>query len=227
VSDAALDAGTAVPPTDGDDAQPSTTTGLDDEPQSKGERTRRRLLEIAIELFGISGYRATSVSEITRSAGLTQAASYAYFENKDHLFRAAVDADAGALIREATEQVRAAGIRPRQLLPSLLLYLSGALDHHPLARRVLQGLEPETTEQLVDLPAIHELGALIAETIVTGQQTGEVRLDIDPEAVSAGAEAIVLGLTMSLALGGGAATERHAFGVVSAFDAMLRPSDVP
>jgi hypothetical protein len=29
---------------------------------------------------------------------------------------------------------------------------------------------------------------------------------------------------MSLAVGGGATTERHAFGVVSAFDAMLRPS---
>lgn len=225
MSDAALDAGSAVPPTAGPDAEPSTGTDADDEPQSKGERTRRRLLDIAIELFGISGYRATSVSEITRSAGLTQAASYAYFENKDHLFREAVDTDAAALIHEATDQVRAAGIQPRQLLPSLLLYLSGALDHHPLAKRVLQGLEPEITEQLVDLPAIHEIGALIAEAIVAGQQTGEVRADIDPDAVSAGAEAIVLGLTMSLALGGGAATERHAFGVVTAFDAMLRPSD--
>jgi AcrR family transcriptional regulator len=193
--------------------------------ESKGERTRRRLLEIAIEHFGASGFRATSVSEITRAAGLTQAASYAYFDNKDHLFRASVDQDVGDLIREATDQVRAAQIQPRQLLPALLLYLQGALERHPLTTLPLQGQEPEVLEQLIDLPAVHEIGALVAEAIRDGQQTGDVRGDIDPDAVGAGAEAILLGLVMSLAMGGGATTERHAFGVVSAFDAMLRPAD--
>jgi AcrR family transcriptional regulator len=193
--------------------------------ESKGERTRRRLLEIAIDHFGSSGYRTTSVSEITRAAGLTQAASYAYFDSKDHLFRAAVDEDVAALIREATDQVRAAGIQPRQLLPALLLYMSGGLDRHPLTKLLLQGQEPEVIEQLIDLPAVHDLGGLVAEAIRLGQQSGEVRSDIDPDAVGAGAEAILLGLIMSLAQGGGATTERHAFGVVSAFDAMLRPAD--
>ncbi|MDZ7733072.1 MAG: TetR/AcrR family transcriptional regulator [Acidimicrobiia bacterium] len=191
--------------------------------ESKGERTRRQLLEIAIDHFGSAGFRATSVSEITRTAGLTQAASYAYFDNKEALFREAVDTDAAALVHEAAAQ--AEGVEPRQLIPSLLLFLSGGLERHPLTERVLQGLEPEAMEQLVDLPAVHEVGELVAGAIREGQTRGEVRADLDPEVVGAGVEALVLGLVMSLAHGGGATTQRHAFGVVSAFDALLRPPE--
>jgi AcrR family transcriptional regulator len=191
--------------------------------ESKGERTRRRLLEIAIRQFGERGYRQTSVTDITREAGLTQAACYAYFGSKADLFREAVDTDAMDLIQGAAEQ--AAGHEPRQLLPALVLFLGGALRAHPLTERVLQGQEGESIGSLVDLPAVHEVGRVVAEGIRRGQDDGSVRRDIDPDAVAAGAEALILGLTISLAMGGGAATERHAFGVVSAFDAMLRPLD--
>jgi AcrR family transcriptional regulator len=191
------------------------------ESESKGERTRRRLLEIAIRQFGTYGFRQTSVTDITREAGLTQAACYAYFGSKADLFRVAVDEDAADLIREAAAQ--AAEHEPRQLLPALVLFLGGALERHPLTARVLQGRETDAVRQLIDLPAVHEVGHLIADAIRRGQETGEVRADIDPDAVGAGAEAIALGLTMSLAMGGGATTQRHAFGVVSAFDAMLKP----
>jgi AcrR family transcriptional regulator len=193
----------------------------DGESESKGERTRRRLLEIAIRQFGTYGFRQTSVTDITREAGLTQAACYAYFGSKADLFREAVDTDAAEAIREAVEQ--AAPMDPRHLLPSIVLFMGGALERHPLTARVLQGREPDAVRQLIDLPAVHELGAVCAEAIRRGQATGDIRADIDPDAVGAGAEAMILGLTISLAMGGGAATERHAFGVVSAFDAMLKP----
>src|ERR671910_1608635 len=67
----------------------------------KGERTRQRLLEIAVRRFAADGFRRTSVSDIAREAGLTPAAAYAYFAGKDGLFQAAVDADASALIEAA------------------------------------------------------------------------------------------------------------------------------
>ena len=43
----------------------------------KGERTRARLLEIAIRRFAADGFRRTSVSDIAREAGLSPAAAYA------------------------------------------------------------------------------------------------------------------------------------------------------
>ncbi len=132
------------------DAVPDAGAG-DGTGETKGERTRRRLLEIAVERFGTQGYKATSVSEIARAAGLTQAAVYAYFESKEQLFDAAVDADAEAAILAAADGV--ATTPASQLVPMVLVLLVGGLGNHPLAERVLAGKEPDTLPRLVDLPA--------------------------------------------------------------------------
>ena len=75
----------------------------------KGERTRQRLLEIAVRRFAADGFRRTSVSDIARAAGLTPAAAYAYFAGKEGLFQAAVDADAAALIEVARSDALGGG----------------------------------------------------------------------------------------------------------------------
>jgi AcrR family transcriptional regulator len=189
--------------------------------ETKGERTRRRILEMAIDRFGRRGYRATSVSEIARAAGLTQAASYAYYENKEALFLAAVDADATALIEEAHVQV--AGTPIRMLLPAYVVFLMAGLDTHPLAKRVLGGHEPDAVPRLVGLPAQGMFGEMIAQQVSDAKLRGEVRQDVDPETFAAGAESLVMSLLFVTVQAGGAAQPRHQVGVVEAFDLMLRP----
>lgn len=199
---------------------------------SKGERTRLQLIEIAIQQFGRHGYRGTSVSEITRAAGLTQAASYAYFSNKEALFRHAVNHDAGALIRYARDRTDETPIR--QLLPSFLVHLVAALDDHPLAKRVLSGQEPEGMAQLGGLSSLDTTRGGLAERIAEGQATGEVRRDIDPDVIATGAQTITLALLMSMTRSGvssgtspeggsGPVPQEVIVGVVSALDAMLAP----
>ncbi len=68
---------------------------------TKGARTRAALLEHAVRRFARDGFRGTSVAEVSRDAGLTPAAAYAYFESKEALFEAAVDLDAAGLVAEA------------------------------------------------------------------------------------------------------------------------------
>jgi AcrR family transcriptional regulator len=189
--------------------------------QTKGERTRRRLLALAVERFGSRGFRATSVSEIARSAGLTQAAVYAYFDNKDALFKAAVDADASALIDDIAGQCEAADIH--QLIPTIIVYAIAALPTHPLAQRVLEGSEPEEVPRLGELDAIHRFDDLLAAAFRTAQQQGEIRDDFDPDVLAVGVESLVLGLLCSNALSKGApASPRQISGVVEAFELMLR-----
>lgn len=188
--------------------------------ETKGERTRRRLLELAIERFGERGYRATSVSEIARAAGLTQAAAYAYFPSKEALFDAAVDADAAAAIEGAA---LATGDTPaNQLVPLLLILILAGLDHHPLVRRVLGGQEPEALQRLINLPALTNLTAMIAQRVGDGQARGEVRDDIDPQTFADGAESIILSLLMSVVQVGSTTEARRQLGVVSIFDTALR-----
>jgi AcrR family transcriptional regulator len=192
-------------------------------PETKGERTRRRLLEIAIERFGERGYRATSVSEIARAAGLTQAAAYAYFPSKEALFDAAVDADASALVAEA--EARVEGTPARQLVPMLLVMFLGGLNRHPLVRRVLSGQEPDALERLVDLPVLGRLTGDISDAIRAAQERGEVRADIDADLFASGAETIVLSLLMSITQVGSSTETRRQLGVLTIFDAVLRPPE--
>lgn len=51
--------------------------------QSKGERSRTRLLEAAAAEFASRGFHETKVSDIVSRAGLTQPSFYLYFANKE------------------------------------------------------------------------------------------------------------------------------------------------
>ena len=190
---------------------------------TKGERSRLRLLALAIDQFGAGGYRSTRVSEIARAAGLTQATAYAYFDNKESLFVAAVDADATELIlaAHATLTEHLAVDRFRAFLAALYL----ELDHHPLTRRVLDGGEPGVLPRLTGLPALRLTTSLIVADLQAGQTAGNVRQDVDVLALGDGIEAIILSLLIGAVQAGGVYQTRHQLGVDAAFDAMLRPPD--
>jgi AcrR family transcriptional regulator len=188
----------------------------------KGERTRRRLLEIAVRRFAADGFRRTSVSDIAREAGLTPAAAYAYFASKEGLFQAAVDADAGALI-EAARSVAAERASAREQLFLFVGELRERVDDHPLARRVLSGLEPEVAARLLTIPSLVALTAALADDLAEAQAASEIRPDVDPAEVAVGLETIVLALLMAeLQTGLTVEPERQA-GVLAVMDAALRP----
>lgn len=190
-------------------------------PETKGERTRRRLLEIAIERFGERGYRATSVSEIARAAGLTQAAVYAYFDSKEALFDAAVDADAADAIAETAAKVGETPVS--QLVPMIIIMFLAHVEERPLVKRVLGNQEPEALKRLVDLPALDQILQLITERVRAAQAAGEVRSDLDPEMFAGGAEAIILCLLMSVVQIGQTTMPRRQMGVISVFESALQP----
>src|SRR4051794_29555945 len=120
---------------------------------AKGAETRRAILDAAITRFGREGYRVTSVADIARDAGVGGTVAYAYFPNKEALFLAAVDEDAAAVIHEGLSSVLASPGVPdwRQVL---IITLVAAVDRHPLARRLLAGLEPEVTGRVLEIPAL-------------------------------------------------------------------------
>ena len=188
----------------------------------KGERTRQRLLDIAVQRFAGDGFRRTSVSDIAREAGLTPAAAYAYFAGKEGLFQAAVDADAGALI-EAARSAAAEGASAREQLFLFVGELRERVDDHPLARRVLSGLEPEVVARLLTIPSLVALTAALADELAEAQAASDIRPDVDPAEIAVGLETIVLALLMAeLQTGLTVEPERQA-GVLAVMDAALRP----
>ena len=53
---------------------------------SSGEKSKKLLLEKAIELFSTYGYHQTKISDIVKAADLTQPTFYLYFQSKETLF---------------------------------------------------------------------------------------------------------------------------------------------
>jgi AcrR family transcriptional regulator len=188
----------------------------------KGEQTRRAVLEAAIERFGRDGYRATSVADIARDASVGGTVAYAYFSNKEALFLAALDEDAAAVMQEGLSRILDAP-HVREWRETLLFTLADALDRHPLARRVLAGLEPDVTDRVVDIPALLELRKAVAEKLRLDQIEGLVRTDIDPAALANGAVTIVLALLMAMLQFGQESVAAHGTDILAVFEAALDP----
>jgi AcrR family transcriptional regulator len=192
----------------------------------KGAQTRRAILDAAIVRFGRDGYRATSVADIARDAGVGPTLAYAYFPNKEALFMAAVDEDAAHVIGEGlTGALEWPDVADWRRL--LLVTLIGALDHHPLARRLLAGLEPEVTARVLEIPALEELRKVCAERLAADQRSGRVRPDIDPVTMANGVVAVVLSLLMSVVQLGVEAVAHYGNDVVALFEAALESVPPP
>lgn len=187
---------------------------------TKGELTRHAILAAAIARFGRDGYRATSVADIARDAAVGGSVPYRYFDDKEALFLAAIDEDAAGVIRQGL-----AGVFDRPDLPdwrqTLLVTLVVAVEQHPLARRLLAGLEPEVTPRVLEIPALAELRKACAERLGAEQLAGSVRSDIDPLTMAGGIVAIMLSLLMSVVQLGTDAVSPYADDVAALFEAAL------
>jgi AcrR family transcriptional regulator len=189
---------------------------------TKGEQTREAILRAAVERFGRDGFRATSVADIARDAGVGGTVAYAYFPNKEALFLAAIDEDAASLIGEGLTLLDS-DPAPLAWRRNLAITLYAELEHHPLTRRLLAGQEPEVSARVMEIPALSELRKAVAERLRTEQLTGNVRTDIDPESIGNGVVALVLSLLTSLVLVGGDVIGTYADDVIAVFDAALSP----
>ena len=65
--------------------------------------TREEILELSVPLFALHGYDGVSMRDVARAAGLTQAALYYHFSDKDQLYLEAVTLqfrDRGTMLKE-------------------------------------------------------------------------------------------------------------------------------
>lgn len=59
--------------------------------EERSERSRRQILDTALDLFSHQGYRATSVREIADEAGVSTGNLYYHFPDKEAIFRSLLD----------------------------------------------------------------------------------------------------------------------------------------
>lgn len=59
--------------------------------RSRGEETKQRILDAAIELFSQKGYKGVSIRELARSVGIKESSIYNHYDSKDEILTATLD----------------------------------------------------------------------------------------------------------------------------------------
>jgi AcrR family transcriptional regulator len=188
---------------------------------TKGDRTRQSLLAAGIVRFAREGYRGSSVADICRDAGLSTTAAYPYFPNKEALFVASVDEDVAGLIDDGVS-LEVIGTSPEHWGRVILGGLVAGMDQHPLARRIVSGLEPEFTVRLLGISALEQLRKDGADLLATQQMSGEVRRDVDPVQMANGIVTIVISLLIATMQIGGVGLDLASDDVEAVLNAATR-----
>lgn len=170
---------------------------------SKGERTRRRILERSAPMFNTRGYSGTSIGDVAREAELEKAGIYNHFSGKEDLALAAFDFTTGIMRRRFEEALEGKqGVLDRLLASAGVL--SRLIDDPPVAG----GCAVLNTAVEADdaNPALKERAAgaatdwlrLVGGLVKEGVASGELRADADPREV---ASVVVATLEGALMLG--------------------------
>jgi len=156
--------------------------------------TRERIVDSAIDLFGVRGVGNVSLDEIARHVGVRKQTVLYWFESKDDLVDAVLEEAATQLVLAIDAAVRAASVDPLDRLDEVI----GAVFRHAVRRPALLGLirevsrlDPERAEHLlIHLQPLIDRGV---EYLGTEMDAGRLRRG-DPRLLAALAYATVTGI---------------------------------
>jgi AcrR family transcriptional regulator len=152
--------------------------------QVQAAQRREQLLQAALALFSERGYRGTSVRDITRAAGVTEAVLYHYFANKVDLW-AVVLATYAPFSRVAEVLTEAAAAPVEGALRGLGYELLRLLRVREQLMLTLLSEAPTEPDVATVLERFVQSVIVDLEVFFTGrQERGEIAPDIDVHAAA-------------------------------------------
>jgi len=145
------------------------------------ENTRARIINSAKNLFSEQGYQKTTIVDISRQAGLSEAALYEYFQGKEDLLLTIPDLWVSKLLRDLDEQLFGIQGAVNKLRKYLWWYLR-RVEQAPLdAKIVYLFLKTNANFLSTEVYAnVKKFYAYIVDIFEEGRQSGEMRPDLDP-----------------------------------------------
>jgi AcrR family transcriptional regulator len=171
--------------------------------EAKRETRRQEILDAALHCFSRDGFHNTTTADIVRESGVSQGTLYLYFATKEDIVVALADErHQGEAMINALAQGEQDPIRG--LLALIELYGEGLTDPRRIAmRRVgIQGWGEALRNERIRKSAVEGLAtvrAAITRLIERGQHTGQIRAEVDAEAVARTLIATFQGLVLQIA----------------------------
>jgi TetR/AcrR family fatty acid metabolism transcriptional regulator len=143
--------------------------------------TRKRIIDSARTLFAEQGYQKTTVMDISRQAGLSEAALYDHFQGKEDLLLAIPQIWVSALIDDLEEQLFGIQGAYNKLRKYLWWYMR-RVEQAPLdAKVVYLFLKTNANFMATEVYSnVKGLYAYLLDIFEEGKASGEMRPDLDP-----------------------------------------------
>lgn len=150
---------------------------------AKGLAKRQEILDTALDLFAENGYDRTSVREVARLVGLSQAGLLHYFSSKEELFSEVLRR------RDARNEALYDANRGNPVTTEGLMSIVMHNAAEPGLVRLYVSMSAESTD--VDSPArsffedrYRNLRSDLAQDVKQKQADGELAADLDPDVVA-------------------------------------------
>lgn len=145
------------------------------------ENTRNRIINSAKNLFSEQGYQKTTIVDISKQAGLSEAALYEYFQGKEDLLLTIPDLWVSELLRDLDEQLFGIQGAVNKLRKYLWWYLR-RVEQAPLdAKIVYLFLKTNANFLSTEVYAnVKKFYSYIVDIVEEGRKSGEMRPDLDP-----------------------------------------------
>ena len=143
------------------------------------EDTKNRIIDSAKKLFAELGYQKTTVVDISKQAGLSEAALYEYFQGKEDLLLAIPDLWVSDLLEDAQEQLF--GIKGAEnKLRKFLWWNLRRIEQAPLDAKIVY-LFLKTNANFMNTPVyanVRKLYGFLLEIFEEGKKTGEMKQEL-------------------------------------------------
>ena len=150
-------------------------------PKETAQDTRSRIIRAATSVFAENGYQKATMSEISRIAGLSEAAIYEYFQGKEDLLLTIPNEWVSEAIIELEEQLFGIKGVENQLRKFLWWYLR-YIEKEPLIAKVVF-LFLKGNRSFIDTSAYTNVKTFYGRLLrifEAGRDSGELRQDLNP-----------------------------------------------
>jgi TetR/AcrR family fatty acid metabolism transcriptional regulator len=142
---------------------------------------RDRIINSAKQLFSEQGYQKTTIVDISRMAGLSEAALYEYFQGKEDLLLTIPDLWVSELLEDLDEQLFGIQGAVNKLRKYLWWYLR-RVERAPMDAKIVY-LFLKTNANFLSTGVyanVKKFYSYLIDIFEEGQKNGEMRPDLDP-----------------------------------------------
>ncbi len=175
-----------------------------------------RILDAAVRVFARMGYHGARISDIAKEAGIAYGLVYHYFKNKEEILNTIFE-DRWSGFVEALHGIGAGENSTEDKLVSVAALILGAHRVHPEWVKVFV-LEILRSSRFAEPGQIRAVGGLlqaVAAILRAGQESGEIRGDLDPEVACylfiGGLEVVITGQVLGVISIDGAPEQENAY----------------